>query len=794
MTKFWIQFRKDFCAYFSHLNAYIVLGCYCFLSFITALYLGNYFLRETNPINSYISLQPFILMLFIPALTMRSWTDEIKSGTLELLLTQPISYTTLVFAKFCAAFAFFNLMIFCSVPFLIITSFLSFIDWNAVFLAYCGLWLCGLFFTALGCMISACQRNSIICYLSTIFVLFIVIEIKLVPLSLFQTVFSLDYLCFDSHYNAFLNGVFSWVNVLYFVVGTILCLWLNVIFITCQRDNSIHYRKKLAVFILLVLGIFVFIILGVGYSFTNSIDMTQTKKYTLSAQSVSFLKKNNKRIDITLYESKDKREDTLSGYAIYAAYVEQFLALIERASLGSIRTEIVYVEPFSNQERVLMRRSVPYSEDSFGHKIFLVADFTDNEGNFATIDSFNPLRQDLLEADVIRTLRRFSLPKRNVAVIAPTEDWSNMNGLKNVLNEFYTLTHTSFPVNFIPSSYSAVLVINPNELSTEFLLAMEQYILNGGTLLIFADPTVETPQNALILKKFIANYGIIPLPENPITYTENGEIYAFGPAYPTDIISSNGIRSVLVNKVGSIDLVSSSTYKVSSLLTFSNAVIAAKSSGHFISDYLQMAATEESIKPLSQKDGSLFFFYDTDFLKDYIYLTEDSSSLGFYENIPIADNLLFILRLLDFSLQENIENNIYYKHSVLNISSIGEAILKSVKERYQNRIEQLEYKVSQFNKEQKSAQQNFISQGLLSAKNLANSYDLAQSLEEAQDKLGQAYATVFDDYRLIVVSLSILFIFIIPIIFLILIALIVLIHKRLKLYRIRRLISNAQTS
>ena len=788
---FWIQFRKDFCAYFSHLNAYIILGCYCFLSFISALYLGNYFLRETSALNSYISLQPFVLMLLIPALTMRTWTDEIKSGTLELLLTQPISYKILVLAKFCAAFAFFNLMVLCSAPLLIITSFLSLIDWGAVFLAYCGLWLCGLFFTALGCMISACHRNNIICYLSTILIIFIIIEIKFMPLSFFHTVFSLDYLCFDVHYNAFLSGIFSWVNVLYFIIATVLCLWLNVVYVAYQRDNSIGDKKKFILFFLLLLGIFTSFILGIGYSSTRSTDMTKTKKYTLSATSTSFLEKNNRRIDIVLYESKDKREDANSGYAIYAEYVERFLSLIEQISLGSIRTEIVYVEPFSNQERVLMRRSVPYTEDSFGHKVFMVADFTDNEGNFATINSFNPLRQDLLEADIIRVLRRFALPKKNIAVIAPKKDWDEMNGLKNILNEFYTLTYSPTTVNFIPPSYSAALVINPDELSTEFLLAMEQYILNGGTLLIFADPDVGLNENKLILQKFVTNYGIIPLSGSVIIYTENNDDYTFGPALPSEIISKTDIRSVLVNNAGSINLAPSSNYKITSFLTFNNKIVAAKSSGHFVSDYLRMAATEESIKALSQKEGSLIFFYDTDLLKDYLYLSEETYSLGFYENIPTADNLLFILRLLDWALQENIENNISYKHSALGVSSIGQAILKSVKERYRDKIDQLELEISHFQTKQDIAHQNFISKGLFTAKNIGNSYDIAQSLEEAQDRLGQIYTTIFNDYKLIIASLSLLLIFIIPVISLLLLAFIIFIYKKHKLQRIRRLISNA---
>ena len=131
---------------------------------------------------------------------------------------------------------------------------------------------------------------------------------------------------------------------------------------------------------MLILGIFISFITGFGYTFTRLVDVTHAKKYTLSEQSNSFLEKNEHRIDIVLYESAEKRKDIYSGYALYAEYVERFLNLVEQASHGSIRTEIVHVEPFSSQERALIRRSVPYTEDSFGHKLFMAADFTDNDG------------------------------------------------------------------------------------------------------------------------------------------------------------------------------------------------------------------------------------------------------------------------------------------------------------------------------------------------------------------------------------------------------------------------------
>ena len=110
MKQILTQFNKEFRANFNGFSAYIIIAAYYILSLFSALYLGDYFLRESEIMNAYFIMQPVILTLVIPATTMRTWADEAKSGTLELLLTQPIGYFKLVLAKFFAAYAFFFLM------------------------------------------------------------------------------------------------------------------------------------------------------------------------------------------------------------------------------------------------------------------------------------------------------------------------------------------------------------------------------------------------------------------------------------------------------------------------------------------------------------------------------------------------------------------------------------------------------------------------------------------------------------------------------------------------------------
>ena len=169
MKTFLIQSKKDFTAYFSGFLPYIIIAIYSILSAFSALYIGDYFVRDTDVMDSYFMFQPFILLLIIPAITMRSWADEFKSGTIELLLTQPVSYSQLVLAKFCAAYLFFGLLVLSSLPFLLVTATLIPLDRGIIISAYCGLLLCGALFIAIGEVISSLCRHNIISFISCSF-------------------------------------------------------------------------------------------------------------------------------------------------------------------------------------------------------------------------------------------------------------------------------------------------------------------------------------------------------------------------------------------------------------------------------------------------------------------------------------------------------------------------------------------------------------------------------------------------------------------------------------------------
>ena len=236
-------FYKEFAGYFRSGNAYIILGVYALLSFAAAFYVGGYFTLDNTSLASFFLYQPEILTVLMPAVTMRSWTDERRQGTVEYLLTQPVDHASAVLAKFAAAWLFGGLMLPASLPFWLWTSFLTPLDNLNILSAYLVCILIIGTFSALGCAVSAFNGNTVIAYIITIFVLWgfagLNLDFLIAPaqnLSEEIAVRIIRSLNFNKHYQDFVSGQAGLDNVIYFISVIVPALWLNVV--------ALEYKKK----------------------------------------------------------------------------------------------------------------------------------------------------------------------------------------------------------------------------------------------------------------------------------------------------------------------------------------------------------------------------------------------------------------------------------------------------------------------------------------------------------------------------------------------------------------------
>ncbi len=769
MKQFFVQFKKDFAAYFSGYNAYLTIFSYCLLSFFSALYLGDYFLRETDVMNAYFVMQPSILVLVIPAITMRSWADEIKSGTIELLLTQPVRFSTLVLAKFGAAYVFFLCLVLCSAPFLLITNAFSVLDWGMAVSGYLGLALCGALFSAAGCLVSVCCRSVITSFIGTVFVLFFVSQLD------FPVYFTGNF-SFYGNYSAFLAGALLWGNFVYFILGTALLLWLNTVMLIKHQTNTSQEKRVFMLFIFLLFIIFVSGNMGAFLWFDRLIDATCNKTYTLTDRNRDYLNTLDKRVDITLYEAKNKREDGNSRYASYAAYTERLLQQFEKQSDGAIRYSVVLVEPFSALERRLIREGMPYQEDNLNNKTYMAMEISDNDGNIRKIDTMESFRQNLLETDIMRLIKQLGQSKKAVALLAAPDDLNEMQGFYNSLNEFYDVTLIDSNVQYLPPTYNAVILINPPSVSYGFLLALDQYILNGGNVIMFYEPALLQKNNDSYLADFLNTFGI-----KPTTYfilTDNHQSINIAQTAGGGL--SEDIRSVLINNAGEVKTRQNQTFSSVPLLAVGNRNLAVLTAGKFDSHYPEYAEETSGLLSHSVQSGQFFFIYDSDLLKDYLYIIDDSKGKGFYQILSLADNQPFYLQLLDKATGSNTEAGLNYPHYAMNLTSVGSSILQSQKRRYQDELNKLQDEIE-------SLKNSLNNMDTASVKNISKKQNLAQDLDDAEDLLNYTKKQIITNYHSTIAGLTFVIVLLIPCLMLGILGVIIFLFSQYQKRKIRRL-------
>ena len=125
MSNVSIIFKRELGGYFTTPIAYVFLAIFVFLAGIFTFYLGNFFERGQADLGSFFQFHPWLYLFLIPALAMRLWAEERRGGTIELLLTLPVTMPQAVLGKFLAAWAFTAIALACTFPIWITVNYLG---------------------------------------------------------------------------------------------------------------------------------------------------------------------------------------------------------------------------------------------------------------------------------------------------------------------------------------------------------------------------------------------------------------------------------------------------------------------------------------------------------------------------------------------------------------------------------------------------------------------------------------------------------------------------------------------
>lgn len=231
-------FKREFISYFNSPIAYIFVAVFLIVS--NWLFFSRFFLAGQASMRDWFGLLPWLLLLLVPAMTMRSWAEEKKGGTIEFLLTLPIRDWEVVCAKFLSACVFLLVVLVFSVSVPITIHSLGNVDSGVIIAGYSGALMLGALYISIGLLLSSFTKNQIIAFLlslATLFVLFFVGSNNVISLLNGPFADAVQYVSSATHYNSMIRGIFDSRDIVYYVTGTLLFLYLNV-----QSISSRNWR------------------------------------------------------------------------------------------------------------------------------------------------------------------------------------------------------------------------------------------------------------------------------------------------------------------------------------------------------------------------------------------------------------------------------------------------------------------------------------------------------------------------------------------------------------------------
>ncbi len=165
-------FRRELHSYFATPVAYVFIVVFLVLTGTFTLYLGGFYEQGQADLRAFFNFHPWLYLFLVPAIAMRLWAEERKTGSIELLMTLPITPWQAVLGKYLAAWAFAAIALALTFPIWITVNYLGDPDNGVILAAYIGSLLMAGGFLAIGACLSAVTRNQVIAFVLTIVVCF----------------------------------------------------------------------------------------------------------------------------------------------------------------------------------------------------------------------------------------------------------------------------------------------------------------------------------------------------------------------------------------------------------------------------------------------------------------------------------------------------------------------------------------------------------------------------------------------------------------------------------------------
>jgi ABC-2 type transport system permease protein len=220
----------------------VFLVIFLVMAGILTFYAGDFYERGQADLQPFFVMHPWLYLVLVPAVSMRMWAEEAKGGTLELLLSLPLTLAQAMLGKFLAAWLFIGLALLLTFPLWITVNYLGSPDNGVIIAGYLGSWLMAGAFLAIGACLSAVTQSQVVAFVLTLVVCFLLILVGQPQVMEFfqgalprKLVNGMAHLSMLRHFEAISRGVLDPRDLLYFLLSMATWLTAGVLVLDLKR-------------------------------------------------------------------------------------------------------------------------------------------------------------------------------------------------------------------------------------------------------------------------------------------------------------------------------------------------------------------------------------------------------------------------------------------------------------------------------------------------------------------------------------------------------------------------------
>ena len=515
---------RELRALFSSPLAYVFLAVYVLLSGLATWNLARFFDTARADLTPFFQFQPWLLALLAPAIGMRLWSEDLKSRSIDLYFTSPLSLSIAHAAKAIAGVCVLICALAFCLPYWGIVSYLGSPDHSLIALSFLHLVLLASLFLTVSLMFSALTRQQVLALVLSVMVnlLILVCGLPLITASL-SGILPASAISWIQGFGLLdglirmQRGVLSFSDILSYV------LFISVFFVvgvSVLQAKRFYGQSKGMPWAAFTLGL---IILALPL-FRTSLDLvfgkvradvTGYKLNTLSEGARKLASALREPVTLTLYYNETVGQD----YPDIRSHAERVKALLEafqQASDGKLKLRFVNPEPFSAGEDDAITSGITSIQTEGIDPLYFGLAGTNLVDDTELIPFLSPDRDDRLEFEIASLISRLDQTSRpHIAILSDSSALSertgpaNMSSVQAAITDQYEVSWLTSESLSLPESVQTIMLVSPRRVSDYTRYLINQFLLNGGHLIVLSDPApVLEDTRALSLTQWFDAWGV----------------------------------------------------------------------------------------------------------------------------------------------------------------------------------------------------------------------------------------------------------------------------------------------